>query len=125
MSTITVTGNLASDPELRFTAKGEPVVNFRIAVNHSVKTEDGWADGEPTFYDVAAFRKAGAENVAESLTKGDTVLVHGEVHTRTWTNPEGEKRTSLQVNAREIGASMRWATLTIAKTPRNMSRPSK
>lgn len=117
--TITICGNIAADPTLRFTSKGDPVVNFTVIVNHRARQEDGtYADAGKTVYDVAAFKQVGAENVANSLGKGDSVLVHGEVYTRTWTDANGDERTSLSIIASEIGASLRWATVSIDKAPK-------
>jgi single-stranded DNA-binding protein len=49
-----------------------------------------------------------AENVAESLRKGDTVVVTGELVQRTYETREGEKRTVVEMAVREIGLSLRY-----------------
>jgi single-stranded DNA-binding protein len=52
-----------------------------------------------------------AENIAESLLKGDWVFVHGTMATDTWTDDQtGDKRTAQRVLAEIVGPSMRWAT---------------
>jgi single-strand DNA-binding protein len=77
-----------------------------------------WVDGEPTRHVVKAF-KALAENIAESLSKGDRVFVHGTIATDTWTdNQTGDKRTAQRVLAEIVGPSLRWATTRITKTTR-------
>jgi len=91
---ITTAGNLTSDVELRFTPSGKAVANVRLAVNYRVRQGEGWVDAEPTYYDVTLWEKA-AENAAESLRKGDRVLVTGQVHAEAWTDNEGAKRIGL------------------------------
>lgn len=110
---VTIAGNLTRDPELRFTPSGDPVVNLSVAVTPRVKKGDEWADGETAFYNVAAWRKE-AENVAESLHKGDRVIVTGTLRVRAY-ETDGMKRTSMEVDADEVGASLAWATAAITR----------
>lgn len=120
-TTVTFAGNLAADPELRFTPNGKPVAEFRVLVNRRSKDEAGeWTDTEPTVHPCKVWGTA-AENVAESLTRGDRVLVHGRIETEGWSDREtGDKRTRDIVNIDEIGPSLTWAT---ARPERNQ-RPS-
>ena len=60
-----------------------------------------------------------AENVAESLQKGLRVIVVGELQQRQWETKEGDKRSIVEVDIKEIGPSVRWATTTVTKTPRD------
>jgi single-stranded DNA-binding protein len=61
-----------------------------------------------------------AENVGESLAKGDRVFVHGTMTTEAWTDKQtGEKRTTQRVLAEIVGPSLRWATARITKTTRS------
>jgi single-strand DNA-binding protein len=60
-----------------------------------------------------------AENVAESLQKGLRVIVVGELQQRQWETQEGDKRSIVEVDIKEIGPSVRWATTTVTKTPRD------
>ncbi|WP_404593214.1 single-stranded DNA-binding protein [Paenarthrobacter histidinolovorans] len=79
-TTITVIGNLTSDPELRFTPSGSAVANFTIASTPRIfdRQSNEWKDGETLFLRASVWREA-AENVAESLTKGTRVIVSGPV----------------------------------------------
>lgn len=118
---ITFVGNLTGDPETRFTPSGVSVTNFNVAVNHRTKNPAGeWVDGEPTFYRVAVWREYG-EHVADSLAKGDQVLVIGKLIVRTWEGEDGSKRKELDVSADEIGPTLRWATATLSKASRSSS----
>ena len=53
-----------------------------------------------------------AAHVADSLAKGDRTVVVGRLKTRSWETPEGEKRSVAEVEAEEVGPSLRWATAT-------------
>jgi single-strand DNA-binding protein len=116
---VVIVGNLTDDPELRYTPAGAAVANFRVAVNRRTKDESGqWKDGETSFFRVNAWRSL-AENVAESLTRGSRVVVTGRLRSRTWENPEGETRSAVEIEADEIGPSLRWATAKVEKTQRS------
>jgi single-strand DNA-binding protein len=112
---VTITGNLTEDPELRFTPNGAPVANLRVAVTPRVKDGDGWKDGETSFFQVTAWRTL-AENLAESLTKGARVMVYGTLRQRSWETDAGEKRSVVEVQAEEVGPSLRWATAKVERT---------
>ena len=121
-TTITIVGNLVDDPELRFTPSGAAVAKFRIASTPRFfdKTTNAWKDGEALFLTVNVWRQA-AENVAESLTRGTRVIVTGRLRQRGWETKEGEKRTSYEIEADEVGPSLTYATVTINKNPRGSS----
>jgi single-strand DNA-binding protein len=108
-TTTTIVGNLTENPELRFTQGGAPVANFTVAVTPRLKDGDGWRDGETSFLRVTAWRQL-AEHAADSLSKGDRVLVYGTLRQRSWETPEGERRSTVEVQAEELGPSLRWAT---------------
>jgi single-strand DNA-binding protein len=109
---ITTARNLTTGPDLRFTPSGKAVATVLIAVNHRVRRGEGWVEGEPTFYDVTLWEKS-AEHAAESLRKGDRVLVTGQVHVEAWTDIEGAKRTRQVITEAEIGASLRFTAVEV------------
>ena len=76
-----------------------------------------WVDGEALFLACNIWRQA-AENVANSLTKGDRVIVNGRLRQRSYDTREGEKRTVFEVEVDEVGPSLRYATTQVTKTPR-------
>lgn len=110
----TKTGNLTREPELRFSDKDVAYCRFGLAVERPVKPGD-WA-GERTidFYDVVSFRSL-AEHVAQSLHKGDRVVVTGEAELEHWTDKEGKSQTTRRVVADAVGAELRFATVDIRK----------
>ena len=118
---VTVVGNLTDDPELRYTPNGAAVCKFRIAVNRRMPDgAGGWKDGEASYFSVNCWRSL-AENVAETLTRGTRVVVSGRLQYRAWENQDGEKRSAVEIEADEIGPSLRWATARIERNPRSIA----
>ena len=119
-NSVTLVGNLTDDPELRFTAQGAAVANFRIAVSKRIRDPqtNEWKDGDTSFFRVNVWRQL-AENVAESLTRGTRVVVTGTLKMRQWETQEGEKRSVVEIEATEVGPSLKWATAKIEKASRS------
>jgi single-strand DNA-binding protein len=115
-TTITIIGNLTADPELRFTPAGNAVANFTVASTPRTfnRATSEWEDGEALFMRCTIWKQA-AENVAESLTRGARVVVHGRLKQRSFTTKEGEKRTVVELDVDEIGPSLRYATAKVTK----------
>ena len=100
-------GTVTGEPELRFLPSGAAVCNFTVAVNSRKKDPSGaWVDDGAAFYRVAVWRDA-AEVVAERLAKSDRVLVAGRLKPREYEH-NGAQRTSLDVDADEVGLSLRF-----------------
>jgi single-strand DNA-binding protein len=78
----TIVGNLVDDPELRFTNTGIAVANLRVAVTQRVQQDGEWRDGDTSFLKVNVWRSQ-AEHLADSLGKGDRVMV-------TWPTPPAQ-----------------------------------
>jgi single-strand DNA-binding protein len=112
---ITFAGHLADAPELRFTPAGRAVARVRVAVNSRYQNSDGtWVDGATSWHTVQAWGPL-AEHLADSVAKGDRVLVHGRLEQRDYTTEAGEKRTAWEVTAEEIGLSLRHTAAETAK----------
>jgi len=116
----TIVGNLVDDPELRFTNTGTAVANMRVAVTQRVQQDGEWRDGDTSFLKVNVWRGQ-AEHLADSLGKGDRVMVTGRLRQRSWETPEGDKRSVTEIEADEVGASLKFAT---AKLERATERGS-
>ena len=119
-TTLTITGNLTGDPELRFTATGTAVVAFTVAASRRVydQATGKWEDGDTLFLRCSAWREL-ADHAAETLTKGMRVIVTGRLKQRSYETPEGDKRTVFEMDADDLGPSLKWATAKIAKTSRD------
>ena len=115
-NTVTITGNVTRDPELRFISDGTPLCNFGVAWNK--RNQNG--DDEAMFFEVTCWRNL-AENVAESIGRGDRVVVSGRLNFSNWETDEGEKRSKVDIIAEEVGPSLKWATAEVSRTPRSES----
>jgi single-strand DNA-binding protein len=81
--TFEVRGNAVTDVSVRFTKSGDPVASFRIAVStgHFDKRLDSWVETDTHFFDVSCWRTL-AHNVAQSVRKGEPLIVHGRLRSR-------------------------------------------
>jgi single-strand DNA-binding protein len=119
--TVTIVGNVATDPTQGRTASGVPVTNFRLASTHR-RFDDAtqtWVDVSTNWYSVAAFRQL-AENTKASLRSGDSVIVTGRMKIRSWEN-NGKQGTSVDIDADAIGHDLRWGTAAYRRNPRSAS----
>ena len=113
--TITITGNVATDPDHKRTAAGVTITTFRVASaqRRFDRSANAWVDSATNWYSVSAFRSL-ADHAFHSLRKGDRVLLTGRLRIRDWDN--GTKRgTAVEVEAEAIGHDLLWGTTTFAK----------
>ena len=117
-NSITISGNITRDPEMRYTPSGVSKVTFGVAVNRSWRNQQSqeWEE-QTSFFNVVAWRQL-AENAGASLTKGMRVVVSGRLEQRSWETEQGEKRSVVEIVADEIAPSLRWATATVNKNDR-------
>ncbi len=118
-----IIGNLADDPELRFTPNGQAVARLRVAVSeryYDTGTKE-WKDRNPNWYTVNCWRQL-AENVSESFRRGDRVIVVGDMRQRTY-EKDDETRYVWELEAREIGAALMYATATVKRATREKAAP--
>jgi single-strand DNA-binding protein len=115
-TSITLVGNLAADPELRFTPNGHQVATLRLAVTPRHRDGNGsWADGETSWYRVTCWRHL-AEHAAETLTKGDRTIVVGRLRIRQFETEDGRRGTVAEVDADDLGPSVRFAVAAVRRT---------
>jgi single-strand DNA-binding protein len=117
-NTITIVGNATRDPELRFTASGQARASFGVAVNRRWQNRqtNEWEESV-SYFNVNCWREL-AENVAESVHKGTRVVVSGRLEQRSWETQDGEKRSVIEIEADEIGPSLRYATAQVTRNER-------
>lgn len=111
-----ITGNLVSEPELRYSQSGVAVASFTIASTERVfdKQTGEYKDGETLFLRCSVWRDL-AEHVA-TLAKGTRVIVSGKLRQRNYETKEGEKRTSIEVAADDVAVSLKFATVQVQRT---------
>lgn len=113
---ITIIGNLTSDPELRFTPNGNAVADISIASTPRQfnKQTSQYEDGTTLWMRGTVWGRY-AENVAESLKKGMQVIATGDLIQHEWTGKDGQSRSRMQLNIREIGPTLRFAQAKVVK----------
>lgn len=94
-------GNLTRDPELRYTPNGTAVANFSVAVNRVYKLPSGEKKEEVNFIRIVTWGKP-AETSSEFLQKGSPVFIEGRLQSRSWATADGQKRSTMEVNATNI-----------------------
>jgi single-strand DNA-binding protein len=100
-SKVILMGNLTRDPELRTIPSGAQVCNFDLAMNRVYTTQAGERKEEVCYMTIVVWGKQG-ENCAQYLKKGRQALVEGHLQQRSWTTPEGQKRSKHEVVAERV-----------------------
>jgi single-strand DNA-binding protein len=98
---VILVGNLGRDPELRYTAGGQPVASFSIATNERWNDREGKTQERTEWHRIVVWGKQG-ENCANYLQKGRTVYIEGRLQTREWEDKEGQKRQTTEVVAQTV-----------------------
>ena len=101
LNKVMIIGNLGSEPEMRFTPNGNPVTSFRVATNRVFTTPDGERKEETEWFTVVAWGKL-AEQCSQFLQKGRSVYIEGRLRTRSWDNPDGQRRFRTEVIANRV-----------------------
>lgn len=115
METNTVIGNMCSEPKLWLTKKtGTAMASFSLAVNRRRRVGDEFVDRPPVFHRVICFGRL-AENVGYSLHTGMEVVATGEWIDDSYETPNGQTEKRIALEARVVGASLRWVTVSIEK----------
>jgi len=102
MNNITIHGTVGQEPELRFSASNNAVLTFSVADNYGKDDKK-----KTTWHNVIVFGKV-AENVANSITKGTSVLITGRYEQEEFTKKDGTKGKTTKLIADEVGVSCRW-----------------
>lgn len=110
MNTISITGNLVREPELKFTSTGTPLCSFTLASSQG-------KDKESMFIDCSVWNDDITESVAE-LPKGVRVTVTGILKQEFW-EKEGEKHNRFKITAQDVAVSCRWQRVTVTKINKN------
>ncbi len=101
LNKVQIIGNLGADPEMRFTASGQAVATFNVAVNRRYQTRDGERREETEWVRCVAWARL-AETTSQYLTKGSQVYLEGRLQTRQWEDREGQRRYTTEVVASDV-----------------------
>lgn len=98
---IIIVGNCGRDPELKYTPQGQAICNLSLATSEKRKDQSGDSHEIVTWFRVTIWGKQ-AEIAHQYLTKGSAVYIEGRLRQTEFTDREGNKRTSLEVNATDM-----------------------
>lgn len=101
LNKVMIIGHLGRDPEMRYTPSGRPVTTFSVATSRSWNTTDGGKRNETEWFNVVAWGNL-AEICKQYLSKGQQVYIEGRLQTRRWEDDDGNRRSSVEIVAREM-----------------------
>lgn len=101
---------VATEPELKFLPSGQAVCEFRVkAANKRKDDNNKWVDGKTLWANAHVYSRENmpfAENVYESIKKGDDVVLIGRIYTRSYETQGGGKGLSVDIDVDHIGPSL-------------------
>jgi single-stranded DNA-binding protein len=110
-----VSGFIASDPQLTFTERGDARFYVKIGQEHYCKEEDGsFTQTETTFHDLVAFRKT-AERAHARFAKGDKFVAEGYTHEYDRLDPSGQTITTEEFVAKKLGHDLARTNYEVAR----------
>ena len=101
INNVLIAGNVSNEPTLRTTSSGTSVVNFFITSNRKYRDNSGIWRENLCHVGVVAWHKL-AETCTSTLKVGSSVLIDGELQSRTWKNEDGSTRSVVEIRARRI-----------------------
>lgn len=104
MNTVQILGNLARDPEVRYTNTGKAVATFTVAASNTYIDSNNETKEQTAFINCVAWGKLG-ESVG-NLRKGNRAFVEGRLQTRSYETQDGQKRYVTEVVANFVGTSL-------------------
>lgn len=110
---VTIIGTVSKDPEMKHTPSGAGVTRVTIVTNARKfnKNTNEWEKKPGKFWDAEAWNQGKAllaDNIYNTVKKGDTVILYGELETREYTTKDGENRKADQIRIEGIGKDLRW-----------------
>jgi single stranded DNA-binding protein len=96
-----IIGNLGNDPDMRYSANGNPLLRFNVASNFRTRTPEGEYQDKTEWVRVTVTGTR-AESLSQYLRKGSRVYVEGRLEARPWTDQQGQIRAGLEVLANEV-----------------------
>lgn len=104
MNSVQILGNLARDPEVRYTKTGKAVASFTIAATNTYTDSEGVAKEQTAFINCVAWGKVGEQ--VGNYKKGNRLFVEGQIQTRSYETQDNQKRYVTEVVAGFVGVSL-------------------
>jgi single-strand DNA-binding protein len=99
---VIIVGNLGRDPELRYTAGGDPIANIAVATSYKSKDRNIGEQKEQTEWHRISFFGKLAEIVGQYLKKGSSVYIEGRLQTRKYTDKDGVEKYATDIIAEQM-----------------------
>lgn len=119
-ATVWITGNVGSDVEFRTFGDQIPSASLRVASTPRLRRGGEWVDGNTTWLTVTCTR-ALAENVRDSISRGDAVVVVGKLRTSRWEDPHRGPQERLSIDAISIGHDLSRGVAQFRRHPRKIA----
>lgn len=118
-----VSGFIASDPQLTYTERGDARLYVKIGQEHYRREDDGsFTQTETTFHDLVAFKKT-AERAHERFTKGDKFVAEGYTREYDRQTPDGETVKAEEFVAKKLGHDLARTAYEVDRTRRSQAAP--
>ncbi|NCA90990.1 MAG: single-stranded DNA-binding protein [Gammaproteobacteria bacterium] len=99
---VTLIGNLGQDPELKYSAAGDAILNFSVATSESWKDKNTGERQERTEWHRCVAYRQPAEFLGKYAKKGNKTFVEGKLQTRKWVDKDGQERTTTEIQASNV-----------------------
>ncbi|OLF11726.1 hypothetical protein BLA60_12475 [Actinophytocola xinjiangensis] len=122
---VSMVGRVITEPARHRFPNGDQKTSFRLMASErrfNRETQE-WGDGDRLFVTVNSWRRL-AEGVANSVVKGDNVMVTGRLYVRQYQTSGGDQRDSYELDARAIGPDLNWCTVAVERPPRPLTEAS-
>lgn len=101
LNRLTLIGTLGKDPDFKFLDQGIAFASLWLAINERIPGKDGQFQDRTEWVSVNLWRQ-NAENASKYCRKGNTVCIEGRVRARSITNPDGTKRSVMEVEGSRL-----------------------
>lgn len=101
LNKVILIGNVGKDPDVRYTAKGDPVATFPLATSEVWRDKDAQMQERTDWHNIVAWRKL-AEIIQELVRKGSRLFIEGRIQTRSYEDKTGEKRYITEIVAENM-----------------------
>jgi single-strand DNA-binding protein len=107
LNKVTLLGNLARDPEVRFGPDGRKIVTFSVATSEQWRDKaTGEKKEKAEFHRVVIFNDKLADVAERFLKKGRKVYLEGKLQTRKWTDTAGQEKYTTEVVLQQYGGEI-------------------
>src|SRR5882672_5040057 len=98
---VSVIGNVGQEPELKYTSSGQPVCTLSIAESRKYTDGSGKEQEQTTWWRIVSWREM-AENIADSISKGDRIMVSGRCEIRSYKDSDDNDKYVTEITAYDV-----------------------